>query len=68
MQLETNNPVVEAVTIAEAARQIGACRMTLDRHIASKNVQPDIFLVEGSRRSKLFVVGRLPELERLIKP
>lgn len=62
------NPPIELMTLAEAARKIGACRLTLARRVEANKVQPDAVLVEGHSRmqTKLFVAARLPELKRLL--
>jgi len=64
-----DNAPLELVTTSEAARRLSVVKDTLARKIAKAGLQPDGFLLEGStgRRSELFVVTRLPRLQKLIE-
>ncbi len=59
---------IELITLAEAARRLGVCGMTLRRAVARREVRGDAFLVEGPNaiKSPLFVQPRLKELGRLV--
>jgi len=63
------NEPIELLTIAESARRLAVCGVTLRRRIARAGLQPDAYLLEGStgQRSPLFVQPRLHELETLMK-
>lgn len=69
MTADILNPVLELVTITEAARRIGACSNTLRRRIEREGITPDAVLIEGSKelRSPLFVEPRLSQLQQLIE-
>lgn len=69
MKMENPSPVLEVVSVAEAARRIGACDRTLSRKVASSGIVPDAVLLLGStgKRSPLFVASRLNQLRNLVQ-
>ena len=68
MKIENPSPVLEVVSVAEAARRLGACDKTLARKVVSSGIVPNAVLLLGStqKRSPLFVASRLRELGELL--
>jgi hypothetical protein len=63
-----NPPLMEMLSVSEAARRLSACNITMARRVKSSGIVPDAVLLLGSgKRSVLFVASRLDELGQLLK-
>jgi hypothetical protein len=69
MTMETDEPVLELLTLSEVSRRLGVCGNTLRRAVEREGIAPDAVSIAGSKRkrSPLFVEPRLPLLAKLIE-
>jgi len=68
MKVETNTPILEMLTVTQAARELAVCDRTLFRRLVASGAVPDAVLTQGGKKSPLFVHSRLNELKKLINP